>query len=145
MLKCLTKEQVIEHWDKIEEGLDKALGAMVGNRNELIKKNLLKDQARCWIAEGNHGQAGTPILYGYTITMITVDRLNPDARILFVYVVYGYENMAESIWRENIQDLRNIAKQENCKLIKGYTDNKRLIEVIKRAGFKEKSLVYLEV
>jgi hypothetical protein len=67
---------------------------------------------------------------GILITCIIGDILL-DRRKLLILSVYALEHIAEDEWEEAFQIINKFAKEERCEQIVTYTQNPRIIELIK--------------
>jgi len=142
MLSLLSKEQIIDEWENLELGINASL-EVDEPRNESIKENLLNGSFRCYVAKGKFKDEIH--LYGFVITSISKDMMQPKLKSLFIYIIYGNEKIPDEVWREGLDDMKAIARTERCRQIFGYTNNNRIREMVKRAGFKEKTFAYLEL
>jgi hypothetical protein len=71
------------------------------------------------------------------ITRIVMDEVTGE-KSLFLDCLYSYQIAPRQEWQDNIDFIVSFAKQEGCKKVTGYSTHRRVDEIMKDVGFKER-------
>ena len=133
VLVQLSLDQVAKLWDVIRYSVEESLPPTVGespDRMNNILANLLSSAMQCWIS---YNRSNSNKFEGVVVTEIILDRVD-RSKALLIYSLYGYEIASRGSWLEGYTALSKWARSEGCSKIIGYTNNERVIRVVKGLG-----------
>ena len=104
-----------------------------------VLEALLSDKVACWSI------ADEEKVYGVLLTTVIEDIGTKD-RSLLIYSLYGFQDLPDKLWGKGLGDLKAYAKTLDCGRIIAYTNNARIIKMVKKLGGEvDFTLIGLEV
>ena len=131
MLLQLKPEEISKLWGIIKPAVLNALPVFTGERqyvgNGLLNKMLI-GQVQCWVSyrDGDLKQSR-----GIMTTTIVEDEFT-GTRNLLLYTAFAFEPLEERDYLEGFKYLKSYCAQMKCENVICYTENERLLQVIKR-------------
>lgn len=138
MLTKLLPDQISKFWDIIKFAIEGSLPPTVtDNPSKMnhILSALLSGKAQCWASYEKSGDSRQ--FDGIVVTQITVDNVSATKNLL-LYCLYGYNTVSENSWRSGFDTLAKWGKSKGCARFVGYTDNPRIVEIVKMFGGEAK-------
>jgi len=146
VLVRLTPEQVTRNWNEIAYAIKACLPPVVENSDDVMNSalsGLVGSELQCWVGVASFN--GINKICGIVITKINTE-FGTKAKNLVVLTLYGYTKIENSLWLEGLDTLRQFARDNGCSKIIGYTNVKRVVEVVEQLGGRgEFRLISLEV
>jgi hypothetical protein len=127
MILRLLPNQITERWEAIRQAIiytcpddSKMTEGMLSN----ILISMMKGVMHCWLlCEGDD-------IYGLIVT--TFYHTPEGEKSLCIYSIIGYKPIKDEMWDQLIRAAKQWAKANGCSRIIGYTDSKRILEIVSR-------------
>lgn len=130
MLTKLLPDQISKFWNIISYALDQSPPITLTSPKDWKNRILSSALSGKIIVWASYTKGEVNKFEGLALTTILHDDLMM-ANSLLIYYVYGYTKVSESSWKEGIIALAKYAKSKNCLNIVAYTNDEKLIEVVK--------------
>lgn len=136
MSTMLRVDQIPSAWNAIKYAAATANMNKISNEelpvylNKLLA-SLLNETSQCFLRLDEEKQ----------LSAIALTRVNQDAtsgeRSLFIICLYSFKMVEEGQWKSDMEELKEFAKQSNCKRITFYSNNQRIYDLAESLGFTE--------
>jgi hypothetical protein len=128
------RQVITKHWNVIKNSILASLPENEQVNENLLLKHALTGQLECWFVVREN--KGINEIIGILTTVINND-LFASSKSMIVYSIYNLkEETAElDIWNEEFERFEKYARSKGCKKIIAYSDNPRIIEVVKKLGW----------
>jgi hypothetical protein len=134
VLTRLLPDQISRFWDIIRFAIEESLPPITGegpDKMNRILSSLLSGKADCWASYVKEKESRR--FEGIVITKIQYDDIS-STRNLLIYCLYGYEHIESESWTTGLKTLVKYASSKGCHRIIAYTDEPRIIEMVKKLG-----------
>ena len=135
----LLPAQVVQQWElikhiacKVDEVNERDLQPYL---NELLHA-LLNSKAQCFV-----GLDDKKIVTGVLITRLIIDKITGE-KYLFIQNAYSFKVADDESRKQDIDFLKEFAKEEQCAYMAFRSRNERIWELGKITGFKEKARIF---
>lgn len=135
MLIKLLPQNIADNWELLREAVRKSLPPIAGESPDKMNKileSLLVGTMTCWIRVNEVGD-----IYGVGITQEIYD-LPSDTKNLLIYCLYHFKPMSDEMWEADLTLLRQYAKGSGFDSIVAYTEEPRLLDLVKKFGGETK-------
>lgn len=97
------------------------------DRSNKLLEGVLKGDVQCWfLVDGK-------VLKVVGLTVITYEKFD-NRRELMIYSLFGFEPVSDELWADAIKSLAIFAKTQLCKAVVAYTNQKRIVDIVKGNG-----------
>lgn len=141
MVIRLQPTQVADFWDAIKHAIVCANAVPEDKVQEYTNRaleNLLSGRHECWVTIDD--SEGKREIVAIGITSILQDRFLGFS-YLYVDTVFGFRRMSTELGVESLEAAKLYAKNNGCTCVKGYTNNERVKQLGRLAGFAEVATV----
>ena len=137
----LDNTTVVAQWNEVEQVFVDSFVHIKKDWNEEEKTLLLKavsdNQLQCW------GVFKDNKLIAFATTAITIEFWGEKK--LLIFSLYGFDRVSLQSWHKLISDLSKYAKSSGCKKIVAFTNNERVIEIVKMYGGDFSAYIEMEI
>jgi hypothetical protein len=127
----LTSKDITDNWATLEHALRTAVPAHIQTQEPDFVVNCLQALLEKDLM-AYFGVQGTT-LRGLVILQLLEDKILKQKHML-VLVLYGIGFLDDEAWSGGIEGIQRIAREYNCKSIIAYSNNPRVIQMVRRMG-----------
>ena len=129
MIEKLSPQQVAVVWDEIKQKIRSQV-AWETSDTERTLTNVLREivskKMQCWVASKVVKE--TKEVCGLLLTRINYDVI-AEEKTLLIYAVYSFGFYKNDDWIDSFNVVRRYAKENGCKKMTAYSDNRRILDV----------------
>lgn len=141
----LRPAQIVKVWDSLRFAIAQSIAPLVTVDEEsmrVILSELLCEKLQCWCI---YEKTETGIdIYGYAVTSIQVEP-HTNVKTLLIYAYYMFKKIDETDRADLHNSMEVFARNNNCKLIAGYTSNPLAGNIAKKLNYHETNYYVKEV
>ena len=131
MLKKLDNRQVSENWHELKQAVQKAFPRQPKDvdlwMNRLLTM-ILSNEGAVWVGLDEEGK----IIF-VLVTLFIIDPCSMEKH-LFIYSLFGYRVIPQSLWEEGPKALEAYARDTGCSAVVGYSEVPRVVEMAGKLG-----------
>lgn len=145
MIIRLLPEQVVKWWDYIRFAIKEAAPSGYFSANEILNnilESLLLGDMQCWFVVADEKEEFE--LLACAVTRIHQEPTTKE-RIFTLFVLYGYDVLDMTSWKSAMESAVKFAVLNKCTVFDAYTDSDEIVNLAKKAGFKNKHYLFMEL
>lgn len=139
MIHQLLSIKIPKHWELIKFATTKADEVdqqdLQPYLNELLH-SLLSDKSQCFVRTDKRD------ILTVLITKIVIDKITNE-KYLHLQTMYSFKKVADEVWKTDFEFIKQFKESEKCAYILFQSRNRRIQEIGKYLGFREKHRTFI--
>jgi len=139
----LIPDQIARFWPIIKYAIEESVPPIVGEHPDKLNRILsaaLSGILEVWVSYNKPSNKIEALL----VTQLLYDDAS-NTKNLLVYSMYGYAPISNESWREGGLAMIKYAKEMKCNALIAYTQNERVIEMVKLLGADLSTFISIDV